>query len=324
MGIQKGKDFSFIGAQEQRNISAITTWKNLAFIGSDEATQSNGNYIQLFEKSGDDFAASENGLVNLDGPEARRVDGEDTLPEMDLEGLAVEGSNLYAIGSHSAKRRNVDASGKTREKNRQRLMSAAEKQPSRDCLLKIELNEDGTKQSIARTSLADYLDATEPFKSHRSVASKENGVDIEGLAVKDGYLYVGFRGPVLRGNYVPIIRFKFDESPTDDNLLFVNLDGRGIRDLVAVENGLLILAGPVGDTSLSYRLYHWNGKDQVPGKDVDGESGLTTLGDLPLPEDGRQLKAEGVTLVKETAQTWELIVVFDGTSRGSRYTVDVD
>jgi len=324
VGIQKGKDFSFIGAQEQRNISAITTWKNLAFIGSDEATQSNGNYIQLFEKSGDDFAASENGLVNLDGPEARRVDGEDTLPEMDLEGLAVEGSNLYAIGSHSAKRRNVDASGKTREKNRQRLMSAAEKQPSRDCLLKIELNEDGTKQSIARTSLADYLDATEPFKSHRSVASKENGVDIEGLAVKDGYLYVGFRGPVLRGNYVPIIRFKFDESPTDDNLLFVNLDGRGIRDLVAVENGLLILAGPVGDTSLSYRLYHWNGKDQVPGKDVDGESGLTTLGDLPLPEDGRQLKAEGVTLVKETAQTWELIVVFDGTSRGSRYTVDVD
>jgi hypothetical protein len=48
------------------------------------------------------------------------------------------------------------------------------------------------------------------------------------------------------------------------------------------------------------------------------------LGDLPLPEDGRQLKAEGVTLVKETAQTWELIVVFDGASRGSRYTVDVD
>lgn len=324
MGIQKGKGCSFNGAEEQRNISAITTWKNLVFIGSDEATQSNGNYIQRFEKSGDDFTAAENGLIKLDGPEARREDGEDTLPEMDLEGLAVEGSNLYAIGSHSARRRNVDARDRTCEKNRKRLMSAAEKQPSRDILLKIELNEDGTKKSIARTSLADYLDATEPFKSFRSVASKENGVDIEGLAFKDGYLYVGFRGPVLRGNYVPILRFKFDKPPKDDNLLFVNLDGRGIRDLVAVKNGLLILAGPVGDASLSYRLYHWNGKDQVPGKDVEVESGLTLLGDLPLPEDGGHLKAEGLTLVTETAQTWELIVVFDGASRGSRYTVDVD
>jgi hypothetical protein len=206
-------------------------------------------------------------------------------------------------------------------------MSVAQKQPSRDCLLKIELNDDGTKQSIARTSLADYLDSTEPFKSHRSVASKENGVNIEGLAVKDGYLYVGFRGPVLRGNYVPILRFKFDKLPKDDNLLFVNLDGRGIRDLVAVKNGLLILAGPVGDASLSYRLYHWNGKDQVPGNDVQVRSlgsGLTLLGDLPLPEDGGHLKAEGLTLVTETAQTWELIVVFDGASRGSRYNVDVD
>jgi len=323
LGIQKGKDFSFNGEEEQRNISAVTTWKNLVFIGSDEATPSNGNYIQSFEPNGDDFTAPANGLIKLDGPEARRKDGEETLPELDLEGLAVEGSNLYAIGSHSAKRRNVDAKDRTREKNRKRLMSAAQKQPSRDCLLKIESNEDGTKRSIARTSLAAYLDTTEPFKSHRSAASKENGVDIEGLAVKDGYLYVGFRGPVLRGNHVPIIRFKFNKSPKNDNVLFVNLDGRGIRDLVAVKNGLLILAGPVGDASLSYHLYHWNGKDQVPGNDVEFESGLTPLGDLPLPDDGGQWKAEGITLVTETAQTWELIVVFDGHSKGSCYTVDV-
>jgi hypothetical protein len=60
-------------------------------------------------------------LIKLDRPEARREDGEDTLPEMDLEGLAVEGCSLYAIGSHSAKRRKVDATDRTREKNRQRL-----------------------------------------------------------------------------------------------------------------------------------------------------------------------------------------------------------
>jgi hypothetical protein len=326
LGIRKGQDVNFNGAKEQRNISAIATWGQHAFIASDEATQSHGNCLQRFDSSGEHFTAAPSGMVELDVPEARVEDGEDTLPEMDLEGLAVEGNSLYAIGSHSAKRKSVSAVDNTREKNRRRLTSAAKKQPYRDCLLKIELNDDGTQQSISRTSLADYLDATEPFKTHRSVAGKENGVDIEGLAVKDGSLFVGFRGPVLRGNYVPIVRCKFGDPPAEHEILFVNLEGRGVRDLITVENGLLILAGPVGDGSETYRLYYWNGEDQVPGTDVevtDQDSGLISLGDLPMPETRGSLKAEGIALVTETTQTWELIIMFDGDSGGARYSVDV-
>ena len=40
---------------------------------------------------------------------------------------------------------------------------------------------------------------------------QENGVDIEGLAWRDGELIAGFRGPVLRANYVPVMRFTFDK-----------------------------------------------------------------------------------------------------------------
>ena len=325
MEIRKGIDVSFKGAIEQRNISAIATWGEHAFIVSDEATQSHGNYLQRFERSGEDFTAAANGLIELDVPEARAEDSEDTLREMDLEGLAVEGNSLYVIGSHSAKRKSVAAVDNTREKNRSRLTSAARRQPYRDCLLKIELNDDGTKQSITRTSLAEYLDTTEPFKTHRSVAGKENGVDIEGLAVKDGILYVGFRGPVLRGNYVPILRCKFSDPPTECELLFVNLEGRGVRDLIAVKNGLLILAGPIGDGSETYRLCYWNGEDHVPGTDVERarqDLGLKSLGDLPMPDSRGPLKAEGMALVRETAQTWELIVMFDGDSGGALYSVD--
>lgn len=326
MGIRKGKDVSFYGAKEHRNISAIASWRQHVFIASDEPTEGNGNYLQRFEKSGDDFTAAASGLVELDSPEARVDDDEVTLPEMDLEGLAAEGNVLYVIGSHSAKRKSIEALENTREKNRRRLMSAAKKQPYRDCLFQIMLNDDGTKQSIARTSLAHFLDSTEPFKTHRSVAGKENGVDIEGLAVKQGSLYVGFRGPVLRGNYVPILRCTFSEPPVGCELMFVNLEGRAIRDLIAVKNGLLLLAGPVGDGSESYRLYFWNGLDQVPGTDIelaDLGSGLKFLGDLPLPRNKGMLKAEGVVLVTEDDQTWEVIVIFDGASGGARYNVDM-
>ena len=94
--------------------------------------------------------------------------------------------------------------------------------------------------------------------------SKENGVDIEGLAAKDGALYLGFRGPVLRENFVPIARV--DPSGSDEpELLFVKLGGRGVRDIAATTDGFLILAGPNGDQDWSFELFHWDGRDMVTG-----------------------------------------------------------
>src|SRR6266508_350209 len=76
------------------------------------------------------------------------------------------------------------------------------------------------------------------------VASKENRVDIEGLAVKDGRLYFGFRGPVLRDGWVPILVTAWDDVDAAE-VRYVQLDGRGIRDIAVVDDGFLILAGPV-------------------------------------------------------------------------------
>jgi len=36
--------------------------------------------------------------------------------------------------------------------------------------------------------------------------SKKNDVNIEGIAVRDGIVHVGFHGPVLRANYVLILK----------------------------------------------------------------------------------------------------------------------
>lgn len=179
--------------------------------------------------------------------------------------------------------------------------------------------------SIEKTSLRDVLDNTEPFKSFRDIASKENGIDVEGLSVWNKHLYAGFRGPVLRGNFVPVLRFQFSSPILNQEVLFVEMGGRGIRDLTTVDEGLLILAGPVGDGPGSYQLYLWNGEDMVPGigapvrKDTPG---LVLIDDLPMPEEPTA-KAEGLAIVGETIDEWEILIVFDGLKNGhaTRYQV---
>src|SRR5262245_3391641 len=249
--IEKLERVRFRGMLDDKNASAVSFWKERALVASDELTKK-GNVVQAFEKDGNDFRAIPNGLILLD---------QSTNPkEMDLEGIAVDGQTVFVLGSHSAKRKKMNPKD-TYAKNRATLMSLPEAEPARDVLLRFELDAAGKAGPIQRTSLAAFLDATEPFKSFRKVASKENGVDAEGLAVWNQMLHIGFRGPVLRGNFTPILRCQFGSPIVKPEVLYVNLGGRGVRDLTRVQGGLLILAGPVGDGPGSYPLYLWDGRD---------------------------------------------------------------
>jgi hypothetical protein len=303
--------------------SAVSFWKGRVLVVADEITDK-GNVVQAFEPDGADFRAVAHGLTVLD------VTGS-ALEEMDLEGIAVDGQTVFVLGSHSARRKKTDA-GKAYTKNRAALMSSPEAQPARDVLLRFELDAAGKAGAIQRTSLRGFFDTTEPFKSFGAIASKENGIDAEGLAVRDQRLYIGFRGPVLRGNFTPILRCRFGSPIGDPEVLFVNLGGRGVRDLARVEGGLIILAGPVGEGPGTYQLYLWDGRDGVSGTGAPTSTtstGLRLIGDLPLspsksgvPEDSA--KPEGVTLIEETSHHWEILVVFDGLKDGhaTRFRVE--
>jgi len=134
---------------------------------------------------------------------------------------------------------------------------------------------------------------------------------------------------VLRGNFTPILRCRFGPPPTDHEILFVDLGGRGVRDLATVDDGILILAGPVGDGPGSYQLYLWDGRDMVPGTGAPTsvkDPGLRLLGDLPdpTPLDGSHPKAEGLAIMEAKDKPWEVLVVYDGLNDGNATRFKVD
>ena len=304
-----------------KDASAVALWRGRALVVSDEVTDA-GNVLQILDADGQNFRLTATVALDENGPSDE---------EMDLEGIAVTGDDIFVIGSHSAKRKKVEPD-KQYNKNRAALLGRPTAEPARDVLLNLHLSPTGQAGGITRSSLRDILNSTAPFQAFAATASKENGVDIEGLAVWQDRLYVGFRGPVLRGNFTPILRCKFGAPVTEPAVLFVDLGGRGVRDLAHVDNGLVILAGPMGDGPGSYQLYLWDGSDMVPGVGAPANANsLLLIGDLPSPvaADGTvqtAAKAEGLAVVNNhNGQSWEILVVYDGLEVGqaARFLVDL-
>jgi hypothetical protein len=287
-----------------KNVSAITVVKGYLVVGSDE-----GNTVQILKPDGDRYTVLPQDVI-LDGH----------AKEIDIEGIAAEGDLVYVVGSHSRVRKTVDDQRSAQE-NRQRLL-VVERDESRERLYRFRLDGHGEVSALEVTSLMPVIEQDPVLQAFTRVPSKENGVDIEGIAVRDGRLYIGFRGPVLRDNYVPVLRARFGNPVSDASLLFVNLGGRGIRDLAPARNGLLILAGPVGDGPGSYQLYFWDGHDCLPGQRRPGEllGRLELLGKIATEGEA---KAEGVTVLEESDKAYEVLIVFDGLKDGGamRYRV---
>ncbi len=117
--------------------------------------------------------------------------------------------------------------------------------------------------------------------SSLSLPGKDNGFDIEGLAVVGDRIFIGLRGPVLRGWAVIVeIEPKEDEGNVSQLKLkkigrddrpyrkhFLQLNGLGVRDLCVQHSDLLLLAGPTMDLDGPVTVLRWTG-----GTDPDEES----------------------------------------------------
>jgi hypothetical protein len=279
-------------------LSGVTRWRDLLIVCPDEGAEFN---VLRATHSGYDVIST----VNLQS-------GGDE--EIDMEGAASDSQHVFIVGSHSIRRTKLDEEG-TYKKNRKRLTRVRPHNESYS-LYRITLGDYCELLEKHRVDLRETLQSDEILGPFFAVPGKENGIDIEGIAVKSGKLFVGFRGPVLRGNFVPVVSFQFDH-PEDYDLKFVQLEGRGIRDLVAVEDGFLILAGAVGDGDGSYRLYLWNGEDCIPGQE-ELRHRIDAIGDLAVALGD---KPEGITVTSENADEWRIFVVSDGNPTASEWVV---
>jgi hypothetical protein len=266
-----------------------------------------GEYLLLGNDEGHQLLVCKSGDNGKSWQLVECVELSDAEDETDIEALTYSDGFLYVVGSHSLRRRSLKPNRLTVRQNRKRF-ARVEAQKSRNRLYRIPFDKaSGTLGKPESIDLSKRL-RKDPFLGpFTRIASKENGVDIEGMVAHQGKLFVGFRGPVLRDNLVPVMLLDFDR-PKDYELCFVDLRGNGIRDMVSLGDSLLLLAGPASDAPGPFCLWWWDGEDQLPGTDrFVGPA--RRLGILDVPAGG---KAEGLALLKTQGDDIELLLLIDG------------
>lgn len=231
--------------------------------------------------------------------------------EADLEGMAVADGFLWVVGSHGLKRKNTK-SDRSHAENAKRLAKVALDGNRRllGCL-PIEVDATGEPSLVrkaqdgrralrlkgdAQENLLTRVLADDPhFGPYMAIPGKDNGFDIEGLAVDGRRLLLGLRGPVLRG-WSALLEIEveargdqlrllpLDDSDTLIRKHFLQLDGMGVRDLHFCGDDLYILAGPTMVLNGDIRVFKWPAAKPVLAANRDPvrfEAELTESVSLP-------------------------------------------
>ncbi len=299
---QKQQAWSFSGPLniDPLNISGLVVTQQFTALASDE-----GQSIELFT-----FQQTEQkkwkSLATV--PLSQKDD------ELDIEALAWQAPYLYAIGSHGVKRKKLKA-GLSQKQNEKRLETVV-REPARHQLFRIKLDDQLKVMETHSLSLDSILQQEDILKPFSKLPSKENGIDIEALAIDEkGRLLVGFRGPVLRGNTLPVLRLKLNKrefAVKKHKLLYLHTDnGGGLRGMSETENGFLILSGPVGNQSMPYQVALWSGENALKGKDQPSGA-VKTLCHLPTSAG----KPEGIQFISQSHKLIEFMIVQDGLPNG--------
>ena len=248
-------------------------------------------------------------------------------PELDLEGVAalMEPRAYFLVGSQALSRK------------------GGVLEPDRGGLFRLPVDEAGASDAgaVTKIDLRAVLAADAELKPFVDKSADENGLDIEGLAGREGVLFLGLRAPVRDGE-ATILSMEVDAlwggkaasggdqtasgsdqtasgsgQATVTHHRIALGEGRGIRDLVALADdaGFLLLAGPSGGggggkksaLGEAYEFWHWPG----PG------SPAVRLGPLGPAATSDQAKAEGLLILSQSSTHIEGIIFHDGPKNGA-------
>jgi hypothetical protein len=262
-------------------------------------------------------------------------------PELDLEGVAalMEPRAYFLVGSQALSRK------------------GGVLEPDRGGLFRLPVDEAGASDAgaVTKIDLRAVLAADAELKPFVDKSADENGLDIEGLAGREGVLFLGLRAPVRDGE-ATILSMEVDAlwggkaasggdqtasggdqtasggdqtasgsdqtasgsgQATVTHHRIALGEGRGIRDLVALADdaGFLLLAGPSGGGG--------GGKKSALGEAYEfwhwpgPGSPAVRLGPLGPAATSDQAKAEGLLILSQSSTHIEGIIFHDGPKNGA-------
>lgn len=268
---------------------------------------------------------------------------DDDPSEMDAEAVAADGKYYYVTGSHSMKR--GDNPNNCEKNATSRHVVKIEYDPATGRPLE---GASGTATELYdKFQVSDLLDEVLGPSMGKCLGPPQNGIDIEGLAVYKKKLYFGLRGPTTGDGADGALAYavEADTSPpktmgdtlnSPPFLINVGKD-HAIRDMAAVDDGILILIGPndpmaedkkdkkekknANDLAGTWSIAFWKVDEMA-----DRRSPVQTveLGDLPLwdkrPDCDEEVKPEGMAVLdthtEDQKVTYELAIVSDGMCDG--------
>ncbi|MBW4434536.1 MAG: DUF3616 domain-containing protein [Pelatocladus maniniholoensis HA4357-MV3] len=322
---------SFKKYREDLSAVMLTPEKHLWF-GSDEtSTIERLSYIDA-DNFGEhkQFRVAE--FIDLPAPENE---------EIDIEGIEYSDNYLWMIGSHSWKRKKPKPD-KSEIKNIERL-AEIESEPNRYILARIPLvdgelckscphpKDASVELTAAKLQLTEYGnmlmqvlkdDPHLGFFVTAKIPGKDNGFDIEGIAVSQNRIFLGLRGPVLRG-WAVILEIEVELSQAGELTLkpiaktdqcykkyFVFLNGLGIRDLHLADKDLVILAGPTMDLDGPVQVYRLQVNINLQDDILHYPEYVQ---DIPFGKQNDH--AEGITLFENITGIPSLLVVYDSPAK---------
>lgn len=245
--------------------------------------------------------------------------------DFDGESVAYDNGSFYVMGSH----------GQPRHPGKSEAETAAKAEASRRVFrIRFAPNsvdmKTGTFAKSATvtpsTRFFDIIRMQPDLAPWAELPLEKNGVSIEGMAVKDGQLYAGLRGPVIPGKGAVILSAPlgavFDNRPGQAGIQFLDLgqdtDGkaRGIRDMEVFGGGMLIVAGPVNDPPEGQAV-----------KDGDyaiyAATGTSVRKLMDLKAYGAKDKPEAILPLESHDGVLRALLFFDGPKDGHPTEVDI-
>jgi uncharacterized protein DUF3616 len=242
--------------------------------------------------------------------------------ELDGEGVAFADGFFYIIGSHGRSRNKKGKLDAVQDAAKIAARTRASSQVIRVRIDPKSVTNNGdltVKPEVARSArLRPVLLENAILKTYVDRPPADNGLSIEGIAVRGGRLYAGLRTPSLdKGS--PVISVSlgamFGRDSPDPQLHMLQLGaGRGVRDLASDKDGFLVLAGPGSRKAGGFAIYRW-----------DGEAALTLVKDLPQfhDKDGVEIPPEALLPLDRTAKGSRVLLLFDGPKDGAPHVVEL-